>query len=58
MGEVVAESKGSLQILVFDHAPESVWGGLADVVLVEEWRGGKAHTCDLAGMIWINYYSN
>lgn len=41
MGEVVAESKDSLQILVFDHAPESVWGGLANVVLVEEWRGGN-----------------
>lgn len=41
MGEVVAESKCSLQILVFDHAPESVWGGLANVILVEEWRGGN-----------------
>lgn len=40
MGEVVAESRANLQILVFDHAPESVWGGLANVVLVEEWRGG------------------
>lgn len=41
MGEVVAESKNGLQILVFDHAPESVWGGLANVVLVEEWRSGN-----------------
>lgn len=40
MGEVVAESRGCLQILVFDHAPESVWGRLPNVVLVEEWRGG------------------
>jgi hypothetical protein len=41
MGEVVTESKASLQILVFDHAPESVWDGLANVVTVEEWRGGN-----------------
>jgi len=29
------------QIIVFDHAPESVWGNLSSTHLVEEWRGGS-----------------
>ncbi|MFT3991271.1 MAG: DUF3732 domain-containing protein [Luteolibacter sp.] len=28
------------QIIVFDHAPDSVWGRLPFTHLVEEWRGG------------------
>ena len=28
------------QIIVFDHAAESVWGNLPSTHLVEEWRGG------------------
>lgn len=35
---VNAAAKG-LQIIVLDHAPESIWGGISSVGLVEEWRG-------------------
>jgi hypothetical protein len=41
MGQVVADSEGKLQVLVFDHAPEPVWGDLPSVALVEEWRDGR-----------------
>ena len=50
MGEVVKDGAGAIQILVFDHAPESVWSGLENVTMVEEWRGGKA----LIPADWIN----
>jgi hypothetical protein len=40
MGDVVAQAQGSFQIIVLDHAPESVWGNLPGIVLVEEWRNG------------------
>lgn len=49
MGEVVANSKETLQLLVFDHAPEPVWGGLSGVVLVEEWRDGRT----LVPEVWL-----
>ena len=50
MGQVVDDSKGTLQILVFDHAPEPVWGGLPGVELVEEWRDGRKLVPD----IWLS----
>ncbi|MBV7536226.1 DUF3732 domain-containing protein [Duganella sp. sic0402] len=37
--EIIAKTKGRLQIIVLDHADEEVWGGLNNVHLVEEWRG-------------------
>lgn len=40
MGDAVSQAKGKLQIIVFDHAPESVWENLPNVELVEEWRNG------------------
>jgi hypothetical protein len=40
--ETVKMSRGGLQIIVLDHAPESVWGNIEHVDLVEEWRGGQA----------------
>jgi hypothetical protein len=49
MGQVVDESKGTLQVLVFDHAPEPVWGGLTGVELIEEWRDGRKLVPD----IWL-----
>ncbi len=49
MGQVVADSKGTLQVLVFDHAPEPVWGGLPGVALVEEWREGRT----LVPEVWL-----
>lgn len=36
---IVEKTVGRLQIIVLDHADEEVWGGLANVHLVEEWRG-------------------
>jgi uncharacterized coiled-coil DUF342 family protein len=37
----VARTKGKLQIIVLDHAAESVWGKIAGVHEVEDWRNGK-----------------
>jgi hypothetical protein len=43
-------AKGRLQIML-DHAGEDVWGGLAGVALIEEWRGGEA----LVPMAWYTH---
>ncbi len=40
MAQDVVDSKGRLQIIVLDHAAETVWGGIEGIHLVEEWRGG------------------
>jgi hypothetical protein len=40
--ETVNRSQSHLQVIVLDHAPESVWGNIEHVKLVEEWRGGRA----------------
>ncbi|VBB14786.1 DUF3732 domain-containing protein [Burkholderia stabilis] len=37
--QIVTKTKGRLQIVVLDHAAEEVWGRLANVHRVEEWRG-------------------
>src|SRR5262249_25839883 len=42
VSQVVNGSNGKLQAIVLDHAPETVWGDLPGIHLVEEWRGGKA----------------
>jgi hypothetical protein len=39
MGKLAAHCKGSLQIIVLDHAGSDVWGNLDSVELAEEWRG-------------------
>ncbi|MBN3846081.1 DUF3732 domain-containing protein [Paraburkholderia sp. Ac-20342] len=36
---IITKTAGRLQIVVLDHADEEVWGGLANVHRVEEWRG-------------------
>lgn len=36
---VINRTDGRMQIIVLDHADEEVWGELANVHLVEEWRG-------------------
>ncbi len=36
---IITRTKGRLQIIVLDHADEEVWGELANVHRVEEWRG-------------------
>jgi hypothetical protein len=38
------------QVIVFDHAPDSVWGRLPSTHLVEEWRGGAK----LVPMEWLS----
>jgi hypothetical protein len=39
--KVVGEEKGNLQIIVLDHAPESIWGSIPNTHCVAEWREGK-----------------
>lgn len=41
LGQVVGSAKGKLQIIVLDHAPRSVWGGISNVEELEEWRDGN-----------------
>jgi len=36
---IIKRTTGRLQIIVLDHADEEVWGKLANVHCVEEWRG-------------------
>lgn len=41
LADVVAEAKGNLQIIVLDHATDTVWGGIEPLNLVADWRGGE-----------------
>lgn len=50
LGEEAGRAEGRLQIIVLDHADQSVWGGLENVVLTEEWRGTKLVPTD-----WIRH---
>jgi len=47
--QVVAQAKSNFQSIVLDHAPESVWGNILDVQLVEESRNGVK----LISMDWL-----
>jgi Protein of unknown function (DUF3732) len=38
----VGKTNHRLQVIVFDHADDAVWGGLAHLQLVEEWRNNRA----------------
>jgi hypothetical protein len=42
MASAIVHTNSRLQIIVLDHASESVWGGLPLVHLVEDWREGRA----------------
>lgn len=42
LSDMIAETKGQLQIIVVDHAGTDVWGGLPHLHFVEEWRQGNA----------------
>lgn len=42
MAAVVVGAMGHLQLIVLDHAAESVWGQISGVAAVEDWRDGKA----------------
>ena len=41
LGKVVGSVNERLQVIVLDHAPDSVWGNLPEVTLVEDWHTGK-----------------
>ena len=43
------QAQGRLQVIVLDHAPETVWQGIAGVQLTEDWRDGRK----LAPTEWI-----
>jgi hypothetical protein len=49
MGSVVLREKGTLQLIVLDHASREVWGGIDGVVGLTEWRGGTK----LVPMEWL-----
>lgn len=50
MGDVVAQAEGKFQLIVLDHAPESIWANLPNIHLVEEWRNG----IKLVPMAWLS----
>lgn len=39
MDSFLSETKGSVQIIVTEHADDDIWGGIDSVHLVERWRG-------------------
>jgi hypothetical protein len=41
LAQVCDSTSNRLQIIVLDHAGESVWGEIPSVHLVEEWRNGR-----------------
>lgn len=41
LSSVVEKSSGRFQVIVLDHASESVWGEIDNINLVDEWRGGR-----------------
>jgi hypothetical protein len=42
MADVIASTKNRLQIIVLDHASDSVWGNVPQVRSIEDWREGRA----------------
>lgn len=50
MGKVVLGAKGQLQLIVLDHASQDVWGDVAGVVGLPEWRNGVK----LVPMEWLS----
>jgi hypothetical protein len=49
LSQEVVSASGKLQVVVLDHADDEIWSGLANTVLVEEWREGRK----LVPMDWI-----
>ena len=41
LGNVVEAARGRLQVIVLDHAPREVWGGIDNIAELEEWRDGR-----------------
>lgn len=42
MATAIAQTKGKLQIIVLDHASETVWKSIPLIHQVEDWRDGRA----------------
>jgi hypothetical protein len=42
MASAITQTNNALQVIVLDHAAESVWGDLPLVHPVEDWRDGRA----------------
>ena len=42
IGDEVVAARGTLQVIILDHAGPDVWGEIPGVTLVEEWRGDAA----------------
>ena len=42
MSTAIASTKHALQVIVLDHASDSVWKGIPLVHQVEDWRDGRA----------------
>lgn len=42
IGDEVVAAKGTLQVIILDHAGPDVWGGIPGVALTEEWRDAAA----------------
>jgi hypothetical protein len=40
LAAAVRDSQGRLQIVVLDHATDTVWGGVQPLAVAAEWRGG------------------
>jgi len=49
IGNEITRAENRLQVIVLDHANETVWHDIQDIELVEEWRDGKK----LVPMSWI-----
>lgn len=49
MGRVALDGNGGLQLIVLDHASRDVWGNIAGVVGLPEWRDGVK----LVPMAWL-----
>jgi Protein of unknown function (DUF3732) len=50
MAAAIALTKNRLQIIVLDHASDSVWGSVPLIQSVEDWRDGRA----LIPLDWIS----
>lgn len=49
LDKFITGSKGTMQVLVLDHAPKTVWEGIDNIHFVEEWRNGVK----LVPMDWL-----
>lgn len=49
IGDEIVQAKGTLQVIILDHAGPDVWGGIDGVILREEWRNDNA----LVPLAWL-----